>query len=272
MPGPTAKTDPADYARALAFERASAAAVVARVEDLGWGTAYLEPALPLVYDENFIWTRAAGLDAGEAMRAADRVLAPLPHRRIVIDDEPTWQAASDRFARAGWRWETETVMAHRAEPDRPDPAVAVEEGPLAAILPAVEAYITSEPWGHHPQTCAELLEHHRRATLAMEVERCYLVRDNNVPVAYCKLWRRGAVAQVEDVVVLPDARGRGFGRAVVTAAVAATRTMDLELLFIVADDDDWPKELYAKLGFHSVGRLRIFDRRPQPADRRRPPA
>lgn len=272
MPGPTAKTDPADYARALAFERGSVAAMVARVEDLGWGTAYLEPALPLVYDENFVWAHAAQLDAAEAMRAADRVLAHLPHRRIVIDDEPTWGAASAPFARAGWRWETETVMAHRAAPDRPEPAVAVEAGPLAAILPAVEAYITSEPWGRHPHTCAQLLEHHRRATVAMEFERCFLVRDNDVPVAYCKLWRRGPVAQIEDVVVLPHARGRGFGRAVVTAAVAATRTMELELLFIVADDDDWPKDLYAKLGFRSAGRLRIFDRRPQPADRRRPPA
>jgi ribosomal protein S18 acetylase RimI-like enzyme len=91
-------------------------------------------------------------------------------------------------------------------------------------------------------------------------------------MAYCKLWRRGGVAQVEDVVVLPAARGRGFGRAVVTAAIAAARTMELELLFIVADDDDWPKELYAKLGFQHVGRLRIFDRRPQPADSLRPPA
>lgn len=272
MPGPTTKTDAEDYARALAFERASVAATVARVEELGWGTAYLEPALPLVYDENFIWAHTARLDAGEAMRAADRVLAPLPHRRIIIDDEPTWRAASARFARAGWRWETETVMAHRAAPDRPDPAVAVEEGALGAVLPVVESYITSEPWGHHPRTCAELVEHHRRATLAVEFERCYLVRADDVPVAYCKLWRRGAVAQIEDVVVLSHARGRGFGRAVVTAAVAATRTMELELLFIVADDDDWPKELYAKLGFHSVGRLRIFDRRSQPADRRRPPA
>lgn len=260
MPEPATTTDAADHARALAFERASAAAVVARVEDLGWGTAYLEPALPLVYDENFVWVHAAGLDAGEAMRAADRVLAALAHRRIIIDDEPTWRAASPRFARAGWRWETETVMVFWAAPDRPEPAVAVEEGTLADVLPAVEAYIASEPWGRHSQTQAELLEHHRRTTAAMKFERCFLVRRDGAPVAYCKLWRRGAVAQVEDVVVLPGARGRGLGRAVVTAAVAAARTMELELLFI-ADDDDWPKELYAKLGFRSVGRLRIFDTR-----------
>lgn len=272
MPRPATTTDRADYARALAFERASVAAVVARVVDLGWGTAYLEPALPLVYDENFVWAHTAGLDPGKAMRAVDRVLVDLPHRRIIIDDEPTWRAASTGFARAGWRWETETVMVFSAAPDRPEPAIAVEEGTLADILPAAEAYIASEPWGRHSRTQAELLEHHHRTTAAMELERCFLVRGDGAAVAYCKLWRRGAVGQVEDVVVLPRARGRGLGRAVLTAAVAAARMMKLELLFIVADDDDWPKELYAKLGFRAVGRLRIFDRRPQPADSLRPPA
>ena len=29
-------------------------------------------------------------------------------------------------------------------------------------------------------------------------------------------------------------------------------------LFLVADGDDWPKELYGKLGFDTVGRLTKF--------------
>lgn len=272
MPGRATTADQADYARALAYERASVAAMVGRVEELGWGTAYLEPALPLVYDENFVWANAKDLDATEAIRGADRVLAALPHRRVVVDQEATWRRISPHFARAGWTWETETVMVHRSAPDRPEPAVAVEEGTLADILPAIEAYIASEPWGDSPRTRDELVAHHRRATAAMDAERCFFVRVDGEPAAYCKLWQRGDDAQVEDVVVLPGARGRGLGRAVVTAAVAVGRALEPGLLFLVADDDDWPKELYAKLGFRTVGRLRIFDRRPQPAESLRPPA
>ncbi|CAN5468246.1 hypothetical protein BH18ACT16_BH18ACT16_14020 [soil metagenome] len=27
-----------------------------------------------------------------------------------------------------------------------------------------------------------------------------------------------------------------------------------DFVFLIADDDDWPKELYTKLGFDSIGR------------------
>ena len=36
--------------------------------------------------------------------------------------------------------------------------------------------------------------------------------------------------------------------------------MGHELIFIVADDDDWPKDLYARLGFDPIGRAWAFTR------------
>jgi predicted GNAT family acetyltransferase len=62
------------------------------------------------------------------------------------------------------------------------------------------------------------------------------------------------VAQVEDVVCLHDHRGRGYGRDVTVAATLAALDEAPELLFIVADDLDWPKELYERLGYVPVGR------------------
>ena len=59
----------------------------------------------------------------------------------------------------------------------------------------------------------------------------------------------GVIAQVEDVATLRDFRRRGLARATVTAAVDAALAMGHEAIFIVADDDDWPKDLYARLGF-----------------------
>jgi hypothetical protein len=35
-----------------------------------------------------------------------------------------------------------------------------------------------------------------------------------------------------------------------------------ELVFLVADDDDWPKDLYARLGFETIGRTWSFLRTP----------
>lgn len=62
------------------------------------------------------------------------------------------------------------------------------------------------------------------------------------------------MAQVEDVVVLAEHRGAGLGRLVTTAALGAGLQLEPELLFIAAADEDWPKELYGRLGVEPVGR------------------
>jgi hypothetical protein len=49
---------------------------------------------------------------------------------------------------------------------------------------------------------------------------------------------------------------------VVLAAVEAARTAGAAHVFIVAEEDDWPKDLYARLGFDRVGRIAGFLRAP----------
>ncbi len=60
-------------------------------------------------------------------------------------------------------------------------------------------------------------------------------------------------AQVEDVGTLPEHRGRGYASAVVLAAIAAAREHGADFVFLVADKEDWPKELYRRLGFDELG-------------------
>ena len=57
----------------------------------------------------------------------------------------------------------------------------------------------------------------------------------------------------EDVVTLREHRRRGLARATLTLALDAAIEMGHALVFIVADADDWPQELYARLGFDPVG-------------------
>jgi ribosomal protein S18 acetylase RimI-like enzyme len=78
--------------------------------------------------------------------------------------------------------------------------------------------------------------------------------------AISKLRSDGRTAQVEDVYTAPEARGRGFASALVTRAAELARANGDDLVFIVADDDDWPKVLYGRLGFRSVGRVWQFHR------------
>jgi hypothetical protein len=44
----------------------------------------------------------------------------------------------------------------------------------------------------------------------------------------------------------------------VTRALDASREAGHDVTFLIADRDDWPKELYAKLGFDEIGRIWEF--------------
>jgi ribosomal protein S18 acetylase RimI-like enzyme len=79
------------------------------------------------------------------------------------------------------------------------------------------------------------------------------------------LYSDGRTAQVENVGTVPDLRGHGLARAAVSLAIDAALADGHDLVLIFADDDDWPKELYAKLGFRTVGRVRTFLRSAPPA-------
>jgi ribosomal protein S18 acetylase RimI-like enzyme len=60
------------------------------------------------------------------------------------------------------------------------------------------------------------------------------------------------------VLTLERFRNRGLARAVVSKALGEARASDHDLVFLIADRDDWPKELYGKLGFDVVGRIWEF--------------
>jgi GNAT superfamily N-acetyltransferase len=76
------------------------------------------------------------------------------------------------------------------------------------------------------------------------------VREGGVPVAFAQLERVGAAAEIAQVYVHPEYRGGGRGTAMTRAAIEAAG--DVRDLWIVADDDDRPKELYVRLGFRAA--------------------
>ena len=46
-------------------------------------------------------------------------------------------------------------------------------------------------------------------------------------------------------------------------ALEESRAAGHDLTFLIADRDDWPKQLYAKLGFDEIGRIWEFIRPPR---------
>ena len=69
----------------------------------------------------------------------------------------------------------------------------------------------------------------------------------------CELYLEGGTAQIEDVATAERFRKRGLATAVVITAVEAARAAGADFIFLIADAEDWPKQMYAKLGFEEIG-------------------
>jgi ribosomal protein S18 acetylase RimI-like enzyme len=261
----TARTEAGDFARAVAWERRAHMQIARHVAPLRYGVACVDETLPLVFYANLLWvTASAGeVAVAEIMADADRWLAAFEHRWVVVDREQLWRTLDDDFAAAGWDVQTHVFMTHRRPPDRLAPDGAVREVTHDDILAAELRYMQTQPWCTSAEPARQVLEHHIRIGRVLN-ERCFAIFDGADVCAYAKLRQRDGIAQVEDVVVLAQYRGGGLGRLVTTAALVAGLELEPELMFIVADDDDWPKELYARLGFQAAGRTRAFHRLPPP--------
>ena len=253
--------------RAFAFERAMHAAV-GRTVTAAWGQAFLDPALGRCHERNFLTAVADAdtLDAATLDAAADRLLGgeALLHRRITVEGDAADTALRDDLVARGYDASTHVFLAFAedAAPPAPVPGVTVVEVDAGAVADANAHYLLTDPeteYGRDDQTRAELVEHHRTyAAAGPATERVFVVQDGDAVVAWARLWTAGAVAQVEDVVCLAEHRGHGYGRAVVTEATRAALAGGHELTFIVADEADWPKELYGRLGYEPIGHLGVY--------------
>jgi ribosomal protein S18 acetylase RimI-like enzyme len=76
------------------------------------------------------------------------------------------------------------------------------------------------------------------------------------PVAAAALFDGAGVAGIYNVVTVPDARGRGFGRAVTAEAIAEGRRRGLRMAVLGSSEMGYP--VYRSLGFRDVARLRSW--------------
>ncbi len=228
-----------------------------------WGIALLTDDLPRVWDLNFTLVDRWEGSAAELAAEADRVLgaAGLRHRKVAIHDQALGARLWPELPVGSWPFHDRyLVMAHRREPDRPgDPSLEVAELDLDAYLRAHEPVVRAEPYGSDEETARQLLELPRRVAAAIETRFFGGLVDGRA-VSLASLLLDGPVAQIEDVATLQEHRSKGLARAVVLRCVAEARRAGAELVFLVADGKDWPKELYARFGFDPIGVETMFGR------------
>jgi GNAT superfamily N-acetyltransferase len=254
----TTTTDRQDLRRALDMDRRLLGAAAQRADDHPLGLALHNPALPRVWVQNQLHVLGPAGDIDDLVRILDELYGDLKHRRAVLEDEADGERLAQGFADRGWLVSRTVYMALREPRDREPAAGLAREVDEATLRPVERRMIASEPHGKDPVVVEQLLD--ERAALHRAADACHYVAgcEGDELVGTTTLYRSGPLAQVEDVITAQSHRGRGIARGMVSLAIDLAR--DAELVWIAADDEDWPKDLYFKLGFRPMGRTVSFTR------------
>jgi predicted GNAT family acetyltransferase len=250
--------------RAVAFEEALRAACAERIVPFRFGRALFNDTFPSVWDLNVLRVdEPEGATADALAAEAERLHgeAGQSHRRVAVPDEEAGARLEPRFRALGWEADRFLFMAWRGAGPRVRDTRIVEEVDASAQRPLRERVAAAEPWADSEETMRMVLDSNRLFTRAGRA-RHFAVRADGQVVSVADLYSDGQTAQVEDVVTSTEHRGRGYASAVVLRAVAEAELTGHDFVFLIADDADWPKELYARLGFAPLGGKWTFLRRP----------
>ena len=242
----------AELDRAREFVRALPLALAEETAPCRFGTAAFVRSLPRVY-----WINLVSVDPGvrataaELAEEAELVQAPagLLHRKVGVYDDLGYDVEPG-FRELGWDVGRHLVMTH----ERPNELVAAdaEEVSFEELEPVWANGIRESPYGRDEEVVRQLVAAQHRRRRGVDV-RYFATRVAGEIASYCELFSDGETAQVESVMTLERFRGRGLAKAVVSRAVAEALSARHGLVFLVAEDEDWPKELYRRLGFEPRG-------------------
>jgi GNAT superfamily N-acetyltransferase len=242
-----------DRTAALDFGRETLMRCVDEVEPWEYGRIVRTPALDRVWSLNTVLVErpAPGLTFDDLDGLLTEQFGGRRFAGAVFEDEATAERLEPAARERGWKVEHELVMALRRDPDRVVDTSSVREATEAQLMTLLSRWFAEDHAKDGPEMLRQLDEYGRREWKARG-GRAFVAGEGQ---AMCELYSEGGVMQVEGVYTAPEARGRGLARVVVTHALAVARAGDPDLVFLVADADGTPKDLYTRLGFDPLARL-----------------
>ena len=253
---PACSLDPLE--RVLAFIRASFVRSADAARPIAAGVVLSTPSMPEVWSVNQVRVKDS-LGYRALVALADEELADFEYRHIVVEHQLAGPSLEQAFRSAGWKVERELLMILTEAPDRPADLSVVDEADEDEWLDVMARWYGEDP-STSSEGLAQLVAHSRRDARSNRDRLLGVKSGDGRVVAITKVRGDGSTAQVEDVYTVPEARGRGYARALVSRAAELARVAGHDLIFIVADDEDWPKQLYERVGFRPAGRIWQFHR------------
>lgn len=228
-----------------------------RVVEVPGGVAVLSPDFPAAHDHGKL-SVTSDVDGMLLAKAADTILggAGLDHRLVEMRTPDCPRAAAGLLA-AGWKRADAVLMEWAAPAGVSRSKAAVIELSLGQrVASATDGWRASLP-DADPDVWRQLGERITTVRPAANATFLGVVDARGRVSARVDLYEHDGRAQIEEVVTDPAARGQGLASLLVLEAIS--RVGD-QPVFLVADADDWPRQLYAKLGFHEVALLASFTR------------
>ena len=142
---------------------------------------------------------------------------------------------------------------------RDDPPAAPElEWPEGDALR--EAYRAGQAEaGTAASALVQIVEHAATMPTAPGIRlRRAAIRHEGSWAAMLKLFDDGSTAELDDVTTLTRFRRHGLGTALMHGAIRDARDGGCDLVFLRADQRDWPASWYQRLGFAPLGRQYVF--------------
>jgi GNAT superfamily N-acetyltransferase len=244
----------------LDFTRRTTELTADEVREIDGGWVVSTPSLSVAWGVNHV-RLASAISFADALAIADEAQADLGYRQVVLEGDAVNPETEAAFSAAGWKAERDLLMELVNPSDREVDTGSVVETDEDAQLELGRLWTLEEAPQTKPEDMTRLLEFWRREARARGDRGLGIASAAGRGIAAkAKLRSDGSTAQVEDVYTVPEARGRGYARALITRAIELAKAEEHELIFIIADDDGWPKQLYRRIGFEPVGRVLHFHR------------
>lgn len=226
------------------------------IEPWSHGRAFFHPELRDMWDRNLalVETDASGADPNALQEELEAMFAARQsrHRKLRAAENLLSRDVIESFREAGWIPDRLVTMAYTSDRPPSAPALEVQEVPADEYRTMTAAAVNEDPERGGPEIVDQIVE--SSARMAAEANaRFFAVTVDGGIVSGCHLYSDGTTAQIEDVATLSAYRRKGLSAAVMRHAVRAAFEAEHELVFLVADDEDWPKEFYGRLGFEPVG-------------------
>jgi GNAT superfamily N-acetyltransferase len=213
------------------------------IEPWAHGTVVRATRYPSYWEFNVVRVEEDPRLSVEALAAfADEALVGLAHRRVDLERAEAAEPLREGFEALGWLTQRLVWMRH-AFPAPSGPAIPVERVHYEAVNDLRLAWHSED---FPDQAIGDYLVEAREVALLRGTE-VLAVLEAGTPVAFAQLESHGRSTEIQQVYVSPGHRGRGLGTALTRAAITAAG--DVRDLWIVADDEGRPKQLYRRLGF-----------------------